>query len=110
MSGELYGSASATKLKNGARSWLPARLGTTSALPPLYTQQIKRRNTSGQSGKSSRGSTSREENAWTIDEVVELPEEITGAGMSGDFGRGDPREMPAHFFYRSLRIDYGSAV
>src|SRR5262245_5791275 len=30
--------------------------------------------------------------------------------MSGDFGRGDPREMPAHFFYRSLRIDYGSAV
>jgi len=30
--------------------------------------------------------------------------------MSGNFGRDDPREMPAHFFYRSLRIDYGSAV
>jgi hypothetical protein len=27
-----------------------------------------------------------------------------------DFGRDDPREMPGHFFYRSLRIDYGSAV
>jgi hypothetical protein len=30
--------------------------------------------------------------------------------MSGNFGRDDPREMPAHFFYRSLRVDYGSAV
>ena len=30
--------------------------------------------------------------------------------MSSDFGRDDPREMPAHFFYRSLHIDYGSAV
>jgi hypothetical protein len=30
--------------------------------------------------------------------------------MRGNFGRDDPREMPAHFFYRSLRIDYGSAV
>ena len=30
--------------------------------------------------------------------------------MNGDFGRHDPREMPAHFFYRSLRIEYGSAV
>jgi hypothetical protein len=30
--------------------------------------------------------------------------------MSGNFGRDDPREMPAHFFYRSLRIDYGIAV
>jgi hypothetical protein len=29
--------------------------------------------------------------------------------MSG-FGREDPREMPAHFFYGSLRIDYASAV
>jgi len=27
-----------------------------------------------------------------------------------DFGRNDPREMPSHFFYRSLRVDYGSAV
>jgi len=27
-----------------------------------------------------------------------------------DFGRENPREMPAHFFYRSLRVDYGSAV
>ena len=30
--------------------------------------------------------------------------------MSGNFGRDDPREMPAHFFFRSLRIKYGSAV
>ena len=30
--------------------------------------------------------------------------------MSGNFGRDDPREMPAHFFFRSLRIEYGSAV
>ena len=30
--------------------------------------------------------------------------------MIGNFGRDDPREMPAHFFYRSLRIDYDSAV
>jgi len=30
--------------------------------------------------------------------------------MSRNFGRDDPREMPAHFFYRSLRVDYGSAV
>src|SRR5262245_31601732 len=30
--------------------------------------------------------------------------------MIDNFGRDDPREMPAHFFYRSLRIDYGSAV
>jgi hypothetical protein len=27
-----------------------------------------------------------------------------------DFGREDPREMPAHFFLGSLRVDYGSAV
>src|SRR3990172_474214 len=27
-----------------------------------------------------------------------------------DFGRNDPREMPVHFFYRSLRLDYGTAV
>jgi Probable zinc-ribbon domain len=27
-----------------------------------------------------------------------------------DFGRDDPHEMPAHFFYRSVRVDYGSAV
>ena len=27
-----------------------------------------------------------------------------------DFGRDDPRGMPPHFFYRSRRIDYGSAV
>ena len=30
--------------------------------------------------------------------------------MSSDFGRDDPREMPAHFFFRSLWIEYGSAV
>ena len=30
--------------------------------------------------------------------------------MSGDFGRDDPREMPAHFFHGSLRVDYSSAV
>jgi hypothetical protein len=29
--------------------------------------------------------------------------------MSG-FGSDNPREMPAHFFYRSLRIDYETAV
>jgi len=27
-----------------------------------------------------------------------------------DFGRDDPHEMPVHFFYRSSRIDYASAV
>jgi Probable zinc-ribbon domain len=27
-----------------------------------------------------------------------------------DFGRNNPREMPAHLFYRSLRIDYSTAV
>ena len=27
-----------------------------------------------------------------------------------DFGRNDPREMPVHFFYRSLRVDYGTAI
>ena len=27
-----------------------------------------------------------------------------------DFGRNDPREMPLHFFYGSLRRDYSSAV
>ena len=27
-----------------------------------------------------------------------------------EFGRNDPREMPAHFFHGSLRIDYASAV
>jgi hypothetical protein len=27
-----------------------------------------------------------------------------------DFGRDDPREMPVHFFYGSLRLDYESAV
>ena len=26
------------------------------------------------------------------------------------FGHDDPREMPVHFFHRSLRVDYGSAV
>ncbi|MEW5978916.1 MAG: zinc-ribbon domain containing protein [Acidobacteriota bacterium] len=26
------------------------------------------------------------------------------------FGRDDPREMPPHFFYRSVRMDYSSAV
>jgi hypothetical protein len=30
--------------------------------------------------------------------------------VSGNFGRDDPREMPAHFSFRSLRIEYGSAV
>lgn len=30
-------------------------------------------------------------------------------GMS-DFGRDDPREMPVHLFFASVRIDYGSAV
>jgi hypothetical protein len=29
--------------------------------------------------------------------------------MSG-FGSDDPREMPAHFFYRALRLDYDTAV
>jgi hypothetical protein len=29
--------------------------------------------------------------------------------MSG-FGNDDPREMPAHFFYRSLRVNYETAV
>jgi len=29
--------------------------------------------------------------------------------MSG-FGNDDPRKMPAHFFYRSLRVDYETAV
>jgi hypothetical protein len=29
--------------------------------------------------------------------------------MSG-FGSDDPREMPAHFFYRSLRVNYETAV
>jgi Probable zinc-ribbon domain len=27
-----------------------------------------------------------------------------------DFGRSNPREMPGHFFYRSLRVDYDTAV
>jgi Probable zinc-ribbon domain len=27
-----------------------------------------------------------------------------------DFGRNDPRQMPVHFFYRALRIDYRTAV
>jgi hypothetical protein len=27
-----------------------------------------------------------------------------------DFGSDDPREMPAHFFYRSLRVNYETAV
>ena len=27
-----------------------------------------------------------------------------------DFGRDDPREMPAHFFQGCLRVEYGSAV
>ena len=27
-----------------------------------------------------------------------------------DFGRNDPREMPGHFFFGSLRKDYSSAV
>jgi hypothetical protein len=29
--------------------------------------------------------------------------------MSG-FGSDDPRAMPAHFFYRSLRVNYETAV
>jgi Probable zinc-ribbon domain len=32
-----------------------------------------------------------------------------GESMS-DFGRDDPREMPPHFFYGSLRLDYHTAV
>lgn len=27
-----------------------------------------------------------------------------------DFGRNDPREMPAHLFFGSVRVDYGTAV
>jgi Probable zinc-ribbon domain len=27
-----------------------------------------------------------------------------------DFGRNNPREMPVHFFYRSLRVHYSTAV
>jgi hypothetical protein len=27
-----------------------------------------------------------------------------------DFGRVDPRQMPVHLFYGSLRVDYGTAV
>jgi hypothetical protein len=27
-----------------------------------------------------------------------------------DFGHDDPHDMPAHFFYRSVRVDYDSAV
>lgn len=26
------------------------------------------------------------------------------------FGRDDPREMPPHFFYGALRVNYASAV
>ena len=28
----------------------------------------------------------------------------------GDFGYDDPHEMPAHFLYRAVAVDYGSAV
>jgi hypothetical protein len=31
-------------------------------------------------------------------------------GSVSGFGRDDPREMPVHFFYGSIRIDYESAV